>query len=80
MPVDYLFDFLIRYAHMPARVATISKKVSGGEELVVVKRRDFDEFEKWQREVNDALAKVKRGRSEYRARKTVVASSPRRFR
>ena len=65
---------------MATRIATISKNVSGGEELVVVKRRDFAVFEKWQKEVNDALAKVRRGRSEYRARKTVVASSPRRFR
>ena len=65
---------------MTTRTATISKNVSGGEELIVVKRRDFAAFEKWQREVNDALAKVRRGRAEYRARKTVAASSPRRFR
>jgi hypothetical protein len=65
---------------MASRIATISKNVSGGEELIVVKRRDFVAFERWQRELNDALAKVKRGRSEYRTRKTVAASSPRRFR
>ncbi len=65
---------------MATKIATISKNVSGGEELVVVKRRDFAAFEKWQSEINDALAKVKRGRAEFRARKTVVASSPRKFR
>lgn len=48
---------------MAARVATISKAISGGEELVVVKRRDFAMYEKWQSEVNDALTKVKRGRA-----------------
>ncbi len=65
---------------MATNIATISKNVSGGEELVVVKRRDFAAFEKWQSKVTNALAKVKRGRAEFRARKTVVASSPRKFR
>lgn len=55
--------------------ATISKKVSGGAELVVVKKRDFALFQKWQEEVRDAHAKVLRGREEYRQRKTIVASS-----
>ncbi|MDO8516092.1 MAG: hypothetical protein Q7S28_02475 [bacterium] len=31
-------------------------------------------------ELADALAKVKRGRSEYKNRKTVVATSPKKFR
>ena len=61
-------------------IATIPKKVSGGEELVVVKRKDFEEFMKWQSETQDALSKVKRGRAEYKKRKTVTASSPRKFR
>ena len=65
---------------MATRIATISKKVSGGDELVVVKRRDFTAFEKGQSEVASALAKVRRGRAEYRARKTIVASTPRKFR
>ena len=65
---------------MTSSIATISKNVSGGDELVVVKRRDFSAFEKWQAGINDALAKVKRGRAEFRARKTVAVSSPRKFR
>lgn len=65
---------------MAPQIATISKKVSGGEELVVVKRSDFELFRKWQEEVNDALAKVKRGREEYKKGKTVVAPSPSKFR
>ena len=65
---------------MNTSIATIPRKVSGGEELVVVKKRDFDLFQKWQIELKDALAKVRRGREEYKKRKTVVAASPRLFR
>ena len=65
---------------MANQVATISKKVSGGEELVVVRRKDFEEFKKWQDEVQEALAKVARGRGEYKDRKTIVANSPKKFR
>jgi len=61
-------------------IATIPKKVSGGDELVVIKRGDFEVFKKWQGEVSDALAKVKRGREEYKKRKTMVTPSPRKFR
>ncbi|MEK7212386.1 MAG: hypothetical protein AAB686_01790 [Patescibacteria group bacterium] len=65
---------------MANQIATISKEVSGGEELVVVKRSDFELFRKWQNEVQNALAKVRRGRTEYRNGKAIVASSPKRFR
>ena len=65
---------------MASQIATIPKKVSGGEELVVVKRSEFELFRKWQEEAQDALAKVRRGRAEYKNGKTVVASSPKRFR
>lgn len=65
---------------MVTQIATISKKVSGGEELVVIKKSDFQMFQKWQNEVSDALSKVMRGREEYRKRKTVEASSPHKFR
>lgn len=61
-------------------IATIPKRVSGGEELVVVKRRDFEQFRKWQEGVQDALEKVRRGRAEHRNGKTITASSPKRFR
>ncbi len=59
---------------------TIPKRVTKGEELVVVRRSEFDAFAKWSAEMNDALAKVARGKAEYRAGKTIVARSPRRFR
>ena len=64
---------------MKNSIATIPKQVSGGEELVVLPRRSFDVFQKWQQEIEDALGKVRRGRQEYRARKTIVTLSPRRF-
>lgn len=65
---------------MTSPIATISKKVSGGEELIVVKKSDFAIFQRWQAEINDALAKVRRGREEYKKRRTMVVSSPRTFR
>ena len=65
---------------MATQTATIPKKISGGEELVVVRKRDFDEYQKWQSEISDALEKVSRGRAEYKRKKTVVAASPSKFR
>ncbi|MBI2612532.1 hypothetical protein HYW59_01815 [Candidatus Kaiserbacteria bacterium] len=65
---------------MVSVIATIPKKVSGGDDLVVIRREDFEAFQKWQVEVDDALAKIERGRTEYRRGKAVRASSPRKFR
>ena len=68
------------YIRVMNKIATISKKVSGGEELVVVKRSDFEKLMRWHNEMSDALTKISRGRNEYKNKKTIVASSPRRFR
>lgn len=65
---------------MVSLIATIPKKVSGGDDLVVIRRDDFEAFQKWRQEVDDALMKVKRGRAEYRRGKAIRASSPRKFR
>ena len=65
---------------MAIPTTTIPKEVSGGEDLVVVRRRDFEAFQKWREEIRDALAKVNRGRKEYKKGKTVTVSSPRAFR
>lgn len=62
---------------MNGNIVTIPKKVSRGEELVVIRRQDFDVFLRWQEEVKDVLAKVRRGQKEYRLGKTRVVSSPR---
>ncbi len=65
---------------MVTQIATIPKHISKGEELVVLKRSDFEAYRKWQEQVNDALSKVKRGREEYKRGKTLVASSSRKLR
>jgi len=62
---------------MDNKSVTIPKRISGGEDLVVVRRRDFEVFARWREEVRDTLAKVNRGRKEFRARKTRVQNSPR---
>ena len=66
--------------HMATQIATIPKKISGGEELIVVRKGEFKAYQKWQSEMNDALEKVRRGRAEYKQRKTIVVPSPRKFR
>ena len=65
---------------MDTPIITIPSKLSNGEDLVVVRRRDFDIFQSWRQEVKDALAKIGRGRKEYQAKKTITALSPRVFR
>ena len=65
---------------MVTLIATISKKVSGGDELIVVKKSDFEAFQKWTQELNDAIVKERRGREEYKNGRTVTVSSPRKFR
>jgi len=65
---------------MTTQIATIPKKISGGEELIVVRKSDFATYQEWQSEIHDALEKVRRGRIEYKQRKTVIAHSPRKFR
>jgi len=62
---------------MTTPIITIPKKLSKGEDLVVVRKRDFEAFQKWQEEVSDAVEKVRRGRKEYRQKKTIVADSRR---
>lgn len=59
---------------------TIPKRLMKGDDLIVVRRKDFEAFQRWRDEIRDALAKVGRGRKEYEKGKTVTASSPREFR
>ena len=55
---------------------TIPKKLAEKGDLILIPRKDFKAFEKWRAEVKDVLAKVVRGRKEYREKKTRVVSSP----
>jgi len=59
---------------------TIPKKLGRGDDLVVVRRKDFEAFKRWQNEVRDALSKVERGRREYKQGKTTSVSSSRALR
>ncbi len=58
----------------------IPKQLSDGEDLIVVRRKDFEAFSRWQEEVADALAKVVRGRQEHRRGRAITASSSRALR
>jgi len=59
---------------------TIPKKIQKGDQLVAIPKRDYEIFKRWQGEIANAVLKVERGRVEYRAGRTIMASSPRRFR
>ena len=61
-------------------IITLPKEVTKGRELVVIPKKDFDEFKKWKAGLRTVLEKIRRGRAEYKSGKTIVASSPRSFR
>ncbi len=54
---------------------TIPKKVTHGEDLIVVRRKDYEQLLKNFIETKDALAKIRRGEKELAQRKTKVVSS-----
>lgn len=58
----------------------LPKKVTRGRELIVISKKDFEEFKQWKLEARNVLEKVRRGRAEYKLGKTIVASSPHSFR
>jgi hypothetical protein len=53
----------------------ISKKVTKGEDLVVVRRHDYEQLLKNFFEAKDALAKIRRGEKELKQGKTRVVQS-----
>ena len=53
----------------------IPKQVTHGDELVVMPRQAYDRLRKHLTEIEDALAKIRRGEAEYRAGKTRVVGS-----
>lgn len=57
------------------RTLTIPKRMTHGEELVVVRRREYEQLHKHLAEVRDALAKIKQGEKELRQGKTRVIKS-----
>ena len=54
---------------------TIPRQLTDGAELVVVRRQDYEQLQRHLVEVQDALAKIRRGEQEYRAGKTHVIQS-----
>lgn len=56
-------------------VATIPKRVTRGAELVVVPRKEYERLQRHLAEMQDALAKIRRGEQEHRTGKTRVIQS-----
>ena len=49
---------------------TIPKRITHGEELVVVPRREYEALQKHLTEVQDALFKIRKGEKEFKEGKT----------
>lgn len=56
-------------------VLTITKRLTHGEELIVVRRREYEQLQKHLLEIKDALVKIRRGEKELKEGKTRVVSS-----
>ena len=57
------------------RILTIPKKMTNGEELVVIPRREYEDLKKHLSEVQDALSKIRQGEKELRTGKTRIVKS-----
>jgi hypothetical protein len=53
----------------------ISRKMTHGEELIIVSLREFEELQQQLAEVRDALVKIRRGEKELRLGKTKIVKS-----
>lgn len=53
---------------------TIPKKVTHGEELIVIRRKDYEDLHQHLAEARDALMKIRRGNSELLKRKTRITT------
>ena len=56
-------------------IFTIPKRITHGEELIVVRRQEYERMQKHLAEVKDALAKIRQGEKELREGKTRVIKS-----
>lgn len=54
---------------------TIPKRLTHGDELVVVRRRDYERLQRRLIEVKDALAKIRLGNKDFRDGKTRLVKS-----
>lgn len=62
---------------MAKNIVTIPRKITRGEELVVIPRSLYEKFSQWEKELKEVLAKVERGKKALREGKTYVVKSPR---
>ena len=54
---------------------TIPKRITAGEELIVIRRQEQEQLLKYLAEVKDALAKIKKGERELKEGKTRIIRS-----
>jgi len=59
----------------PVSKVTIPKRISDGEELIVIRRQEYEQMVKHLAEVKDALVKIKKGEKELRESRTRVVKS-----
>lgn len=52
-------------------VLTIPKKLTHGEELIVIRRKEYENLQKHLYEVSDALKKISRGEKELKSGKAI---------
>lgn len=64
---------------MTKNTITIPKKITKGEELVVIPRSLYEKFFHREKEIKEVLNKVKRGRKAYKEGKTYIVDSPRKL-
>jgi PHD/YefM family antitoxin component YafN of YafNO toxin-antitoxin module len=58
-----------------SKATTISKKVTGGEDLVVIPKKEYEQLQEQVFELHDAVRKIQRGESDYlRGRTKKIAS------
>lgn len=60
---------------MHSKITTIPKHVTGGDDLVVVRRVDYEHLHQLVEETQDALGKVRRGEKEHRQGTTKAVRS-----
>ncbi len=54
---------------------TIPKRITRGEDLIVVRRQEYEQLQKHLAEVKDALVKIRQGEKELKEGKTKVIKS-----
>ena len=59
----------------PVSKVTIPKRITDGEELIVIRRQEYEQMVKHLAEVKDALVKIKKGEKEFREGRTRVVKS-----